>query len=115
MGEAAPTASIVDWAEHSQSGDAMFRETCKEDAVVPAAMVATSTDAATKFAVPLKTMNERVVGLAAWPNDLNLSEYYDAACTWCTDMGAIYLDEIHENIDDFACHLKLKPLERRRL
>lgn len=63
----------------------------------------------------LKAVRERVSGLTAWMQDLNLSEYVNAACAWCEDMGAITLEEVRENASDLSDYLQLKPLQRRRL
>eukprot|EP00929_Paragymnodinium_shiwhaense_P010869 TRINITY_DN11589_c0_g1_i2.p1 TRINITY_DN11589_c0_g1~~TRINITY_DN11589_c0_g1_i2.p1 ORF type:complete len:406 (-),score=90.00 TRINITY_DN11589_c0_g1_i2:507-1724(-) len=45
---------------------------------------------------------------------LNLGEYLESAQEWTAQMGAINLDEIVENVEDFAGFLQLKPLERGR-
>ncbi|CAE8616797.1 unnamed protein product, partial [Polarella glacialis] len=56
-----------------------------------------------------------VGGLLEWLQKLSLQKYSAAATVWCTDMGAVSLQEVEESWEDFAEALALKPLERKRL
>eukprot|EP00913_Durusdinium_trenchii_P016399 g15415.t1 len=47
--------------------------------------------------------------------ELRLEEYLDPAAKWCSEMGAVCLEEIAENIEDFAADVALKPIERQRV
>lgn len=44
-----------------------------------------------------------------------LSKYLQPALDWCDEQGAATIEDIVENVDDFADALSLKPLERKRL
>lgn len=57
----------------------------------------------------------KVDGIDTWLLELRLSKYQQLASQWCSDMGAVSLDEIAENIDDFAEGVELKPIERQRV
>eukprot|EP00440_Ansanella_granifera_P002228 gb/GFBE01002415.1/.p1 GENE.gb/GFBE01002415.1/~~gb/GFBE01002415.1/.p1 ORF type:complete len:298 (+),score=79.71 gb/GFBE01002415.1/:1-894(+) len=59
--------------------------------------------------------NELVPGLAVWLAELRLSGYEKAAASWAEEQGACELEEIVENLEDFASDLGLKPLEKKRL
>merc|ERR1712060_628120 len=56
-----------------------------------------------------------IVGLGAWLRKHGLQRYEALAERWCMDMGAISVQEILENWEEFADALALKPLERKRL
>lgn len=43
-----------------------------------------------------------------------LDKYHAKALEWCNENGAVSLDEVAENADDFAEAIGLKPLERKR-
>eukprot|EP00403_Amphidinium_massartii_P003818 CAMPEP_0178383870 /NCGR_PEP_ID=MMETSP0689_2-20121128/7223_1 /TAXON_ID=160604 /ORGANISM="Amphidinium massartii, Strain CS-259" /LENGTH=300 /DNA_ID=CAMNT_0020004101 /DNA_START=137 /DNA_END=1036 /DNA_ORIENTATION=- len=58
---------------------------------------------------------EALPGLTAFLMELKLSTYAAAANAWVDEQGACSLDEVLENMEDFADGLKLKPLERKRL
>jgi len=53
--------------------------------------------------------------LSAWLAELKLMHYLEPAAKWAEEMGAATLDEILENVDDFACDLEMRPLEKKRL
>eukprot|EP00928_Gymnodinium_smaydae_P010780 TRINITY_DN14062_c0_g2_i1.p1 TRINITY_DN14062_c0_g2~~TRINITY_DN14062_c0_g2_i1.p1 ORF type:complete len:890 (-),score=172.68 TRINITY_DN14062_c0_g2_i1:114-2783(-) len=53
--------------------------------------------------------------VAAFLQGASLLKHLAPAMSWCTEMGAVSVDEILENWEDFADDLKLKPLERKRL
>lgn len=42
--------------------------------------------------------------LADWLEELSLEEYLDAASAWCSEMGAVCLEEIAENIEAAERH-----------
>jgi len=44
-----------------------------------------------------------------------LSKYIEPALEWCNEQGAASIEDIVENVPDFAEALGLKPLERKRL
>ncbi|CAE7285264.1 unnamed protein product [Symbiodinium natans] len=56
-----------------------------------------------------------IPGLSEWLQELCLEEYEEEVLRWCRSMGAIWLEEVQENAEDLADHLRLRPLERRRL
>lgn len=58
---------------------------------------------------------EVVEGLAAWLQGMSLQKYQERAIEWCQENGAVVVDEIEEEWEDFANALSLKPLERKRL
>mmetsp|Transcript_9503 Transcript_9503/g.21112 ORF Transcript_9503/g.21112 Transcript_9503/m.21112 type:complete len:650 (+) Transcript_9503:86-2035(+) len=60
-------------------------------------------------------MGCKVADLREWLLQLSLEEYEAAAVKWCSEMGAVSLEEIAENIDDFADGVALKPIERQRV
>lgn len=47
--------------------------------------------------------------------EARLDKYMKVALEWCDEQGAATLEDIAENVDDFADALQLKPLERKRL
>lgn len=57
----------------------------------------------------------KVQDLAEWLAQVSLLEYFDAASEWCMEMGAVSLEEVAENIVDFAEGVGLKPIERQRV
>jgi len=57
----------------------------------------------------------KVHGLWGWLQRLSLQEYYVAAARWCVEMGAVTLEEIAENIEEFSEATELKPIERQRV
>ncbi|CAE7649628.1 dnaaf1 [Symbiodinium sp. CCMP2592] len=57
----------------------------------------------------------KVADLRDWLEELRLDEYLDAATTWCAEMGAVSLEEIAENIEEFGIDVSLKPIERQRV
>ncbi|CAE7598735.1 dnaaf1, partial [Symbiodinium sp. KB8] len=57
----------------------------------------------------------KVADLRDWLEELRLDEYLDAATTWCAEMGAVSLEEIAENIEEFGVDVSLKPIERQRV
>lgn len=44
-----------------------------------------------------------------------LSKYLKKATEWCEEQGAASIEDIVENVDDFAEDMSLKPLEKKRL
>jgi len=44
-----------------------------------------------------------------------LSKYFKQALAWCEEQGAASIEDIVENVDDFAEAMALKPLEKKRL
>eukprot|EP00928_Gymnodinium_smaydae_P044444 TRINITY_DN29649_c0_g1_i1.p1 TRINITY_DN29649_c0_g1~~TRINITY_DN29649_c0_g1_i1.p1 ORF type:complete len:355 (+),score=112.31 TRINITY_DN29649_c0_g1_i1:160-1065(+) len=64
---------------------------------------------------PRVRVEEALPGLTVWLAELQLSAYHEAASAWIDEQGACSLEEIVENLDDFADGLELKPLERARL
>merc|ERR1711953_1010363 len=44
-----------------------------------------------------------------------LSKYFKKASDWCEEQGAASIEDIVENVDDFAEAMALKPLEKKRL
>jgi len=44
-----------------------------------------------------------------------LSKYLKKATEWCEEQGAASIEDIVENVDDFAEDMGLKPLEKKRL
>jgi len=44
-----------------------------------------------------------------------LSKYLKKATDWCEEQGAASIEDIVENVDDFAEDMGLKPLEKKRL
>ncbi|CAJ1394191.1 unnamed protein product [Effrenium voratum] len=57
----------------------------------------------------------KVRDLAEWMEEMRLEEYLEAASDWCAEMGAVSLEEIAENIEDFGKDISLKPIERQRV
>lgn len=57
----------------------------------------------------------KVKDLWAWLEQVRLKEYQTAASEWCAEMGAVSLEEIAENIQDFSEAVSLKPIERQRV
>lgn len=53
--------------------------------------------------------------LEEWLEKLRLKGYKPKAQEWCQNMGAISVQEVLENWQDFANHCSLKPLERKRV
>mmetsp|Transcript_52357 Transcript_52357/g.113458 ORF Transcript_52357/g.113458 Transcript_52357/m.113458 type:complete len:329 (-) Transcript_52357:242-1228(-) len=74
--------------------------------------VVAATQDVSKASVP---SSETLPGLTAWLAELKLSKYSAAASEWIEEQGACNLDEVLENLDDFADALGLKPLERGRM
>lgn len=64
---------------------------------------------------PRSTVRCKVPDLEDWLQELCLEEYVDAAAKWCAEMGAVSLEEIAENIEDFGADVSLKPIERQRV
>jgi len=60
-------------------------------------------------------VSQGVHGLATFLSELQLSSYLVAAQEWCHEMGAISLEEVRENAEDFASSLALQPLDKRCL
>jgi len=58
---------------------------------------------------------ETLPGLRSLLDSVQLSHYQTKAEAWVADVGAAKLNELIENIDDFAESVGLKKLERRRL
>merc|ERR1712110_161226 len=58
---------------------------------------------------------EAVPGLSSWLTELSLSNYAMAAALWAEEEGAADLEDVLDNLADFADALDLKRLERRRL
>lgn len=88
-------------------------------AVPPKADVVKAADvvepAATPAAAEGPASKETVPGLHMWLTELKLSRYVEAAASWCDEMGACTLEEVLENLDDFAADVGMKPLEQKRL
>eukprot|EP00400_MALV-I_sp_L67-5_P000009 gene9-110_t len=59
--------------------------------------------------------HKAVQGLTAFMTELKLSSYLDKAKNWCDEMGAVNLQEVWEEKDDFMAEIGLKPLEMKRL
>ncbi|CAE8656847.1 unnamed protein product [Polarella glacialis] len=57
----------------------------------------------------------KVVELEQWLGEVRLQEYLEPAARWCLEMGAVSLEEIAENIEDFGKDVALKPIERQRV
>lgn len=57
----------------------------------------------------------KVRDLGAWLSQVSLREYHGAASQWCAEMGAVSLEEIAENIQDFCEAISLKPIEKQRV
>uniref|UniRef100_A0A7S0FDT1 Protein kinase domain-containing protein n=1 Tax=Pyrodinium bahamense TaxID=73915 RepID=A0A7S0FDT1_9DINO len=53
--------------------------------------------------------------LEGWLERLRLEKYSERARAWCEKEGAVHLNEVLENWEDFANALSLKPLERKRV
>jgi len=82
----------------------------------PAAPAATVAAPAAAIAAPgAAATDEAIAGLSTWLRQLKLDSYSAAATEWAEEEGACSLEEIIENLEDFADGLKLKPLERKRL
>lgn len=56
-----------------------------------------------------------IPGLQEWLQDLSLQKYSEGVAQWCTENGAVELEEVIECWEDLAVFLNLKPLERKRL
>lgn len=67
------------------------------------------------LANPRPALGEVVPGLRIWLARLELVEHLEAANSWCTEMGALVLGEVVENIEDLAEALELAPEESKRL
>lgn len=65
--------------------------------------------------VPAQVEGGAVDGLDDWLQKLSLQKYALQAHSWCSEMGAVSLEEVEESWEDFADALSLKPLERKRL
>merc|ERR1719453_2283221 len=63
----------------------------------------------------LGASNGDLPGLPEWLTGLSLQKYGPQASGWCAEMGAVSIEEVEENWEDFADAMKLKPLERKRL
>eukprot|EP00928_Gymnodinium_smaydae_P015270 TRINITY_DN15613_c0_g3_i2.p1 TRINITY_DN15613_c0_g3~~TRINITY_DN15613_c0_g3_i2.p1 ORF type:complete len:997 (-),score=119.88 TRINITY_DN15613_c0_g3_i2:166-3156(-) len=61
------------------------------------------------------TVKKIVWGLRDLMVELCLEDYVHQAEAWAAEMGAVWLEEVIENAEDFADALRLKVLERRRL
>ena len=59
--------------------------------------------------------NDELAGLGEWLAGLSLQKYRPQAAQWCIEMGAVSMDEVEENWEDFADAMNLKPFERTRL
>eukprot|EP00927_Polykrikos_kofoidii_P077010 TRINITY_DN74002_c0_g1_i1.p1 TRINITY_DN74002_c0_g1~~TRINITY_DN74002_c0_g1_i1.p1 ORF type:complete len:1055 (+),score=195.10 TRINITY_DN74002_c0_g1_i1:68-3232(+) len=57
----------------------------------------------------------KVVGLEPWLAEMSLQDYQTQATQWCVDMGAVSLEEVAENIEDFGADISLRPIERQRI
>ncbi|CAE8596852.1 unnamed protein product [Polarella glacialis] len=57
----------------------------------------------------------KVIELEQWLGEVRLQEYLEPAARWCLEMGAVSLEEIAENIEDFGKDVALKPIERQRV
>merc|ERR1712080_631561 len=60
---------------------------------------------------PTMQQAEVLTGLLPWLAELSLSNYAEAAALWAEEQGAADLDDIVENLADFADGLGLKRLE----
>lgn len=60
-------------------------------------------------------VQEPVKGLSAWLNELGLDSYFKAAADWVEEQGAVTLEELVENLEDFVEDLKFSEPERKRL
>eukprot|EP00929_Paragymnodinium_shiwhaense_P090791 TRINITY_DN5089_c0_g1_i1.p1 TRINITY_DN5089_c0_g1~~TRINITY_DN5089_c0_g1_i1.p1 ORF type:complete len:427 (-),score=142.17 TRINITY_DN5089_c0_g1_i1:187-1467(-) len=84
-------------------------------AAAPPKAAAAAPAGPSKPAAAAPPSQEVVKGLAAFLSELKLTRYEKEAVSWCEEMGASQLDEIVENVADFADGLQLKPLEKNRL
>lgn len=53
--------------------------------------------------------------VAAWLQELKLSDYKEAVLAWCEDMGAATLQEVVDCIDDLVETIPMKPLHTKRM
>ncbi|CAE8715586.1 unnamed protein product, partial [Polarella glacialis] len=60
-------------------------------------------------------VEEEVKGLNEWLERLCLSQYRAPARAWCAGMGAVGVEEVFENWEEFSDALGLKFLEKRRV
>lgn len=56
-----------------------------------------------------------IEGLEDWLSSLSLLKYADRALAWCDEMGAVDVQEVKDNWEDFAEALGLKNLEKKRM
>jgi len=67
-------------------------------------------------AAPVAAATDDVIpGFNAWLRQLKLESYSAKTTKWIEEEGACSLEEVIENLEDFADGLNLKPLERKRL
>eukprot|EP00929_Paragymnodinium_shiwhaense_P102761 TRINITY_DN65999_c0_g1_i1.p1 TRINITY_DN65999_c0_g1~~TRINITY_DN65999_c0_g1_i1.p1 ORF type:complete len:862 (-),score=222.27 TRINITY_DN65999_c0_g1_i1:236-2821(-) len=64
---------------------------------------------------PVAAVKCKVEGLYEWLVEMRLEEYYQHASRWCAEMGAVSLEELAENAEDFADEVRLKTIERQRV
>merc|ERR1711920_259799 len=102
-----------------QAGMALSATTAAIDGAMaeeltPAAPAATVSPPTATVPVTMPTA-EALPGLSSWLAALNLSKYLEAASCWVEEQGAGDLNELVENLEDFADRLDMKKLERIRL
>jgi len=128
-GAAPDPPSAVDWGEPSEGAEspsapssAATRFSPPQRAVErdPAVDEARSlpTSSASRDVVLLSkaaAVSSCVDGLVEWLASLSLERYKAAAFAWCEEEGAVTLDEVKENWEDFSQALSLRPLEKKRL
>ncbi|CAK9079093.1 unnamed protein product [Durusdinium trenchii] len=104
-------------AVESEDGGEVEEVKSLRDLAVPsnADEAPTGTAESSEAALAIPTVRCKVADLGEWLQELRLEEYLDPAAKWCSEMGAVCLEEIAENIEDFAADVALKPIERQRV
>lgn len=105
-------------AQQSSSVDARSTSKAKSNATAKSSPVLAKAPAAPKPKVAPSKENvvaEPIKGLSAWLNILDLGSYFKAAAEWVEEQGAVNLEELVENLEDFADDLKFTGPERKRL
>mmetsp|Transcript_3564 Transcript_3564/g.8927 ORF Transcript_3564/g.8927 Transcript_3564/m.8927 type:complete len:671 (-) Transcript_3564:49-2061(-) len=102
------------------SDEAQARTLCEkvlEQLRTPTAAAQAAATSSTAGAEPPKGVVEPDISmeLIPWLEQLKLKNYQAKAEEWCRNEGAIKMQEIFENIDNFSETLCLKPLEVKRV
>lgn len=84
-------------------------------ALAPAAVLAPSPPVTGPVEEAEGAADEAVAGLAVFLEQVSLSKYLATASAWVEEQGACNLEEVVENLEDFAAGLELRPLELNRL